>query len=96
MQLMLALYDYTPATESPNPYPELELSFKKNQVLTIYGDMVCIMYYENEMYIFSPMHHRETMGFITENWEGSLVWYHQISLLILRQCPVLKTATPLH
>ena len=41
MQLMLALYDYTPATESPNPQPELELSFKKDQVLTIYGDMVC-------------------------------------------------------
>ena len=37
---MIALYDYTPSTDSPNPQPELELQFTKGQILTIYGDMV--------------------------------------------------------
>lgn len=39
---MKALYNYEPVDDSPNPHPELELGFEKGQVLTIFGDMVCM------------------------------------------------------
>ena len=37
---MVALYDYNPRLESPNPTPELELSFKKGQTITVFGNKV--------------------------------------------------------
>lgn len=37
---MVAVHDYAPSVDSPNPQPELELAFTKGQFITIYGDMV--------------------------------------------------------
>ena len=37
---MEAMYDYDPFVDSPNQSPHLELTFKKGQVITVYGDMV--------------------------------------------------------
>lgn len=40
LQVVQAQYDYNPRTLSPNPTPELELSFKEGEVITVYGDKV--------------------------------------------------------
>ena len=37
---MVAMYDYVPQKDSPNPNPDLELSFKAGDRITIYGNMV--------------------------------------------------------
>lgn len=37
---MVALYDYDPQTDSPNDNPELELSFRVGDTLTVYGNIV--------------------------------------------------------
>ena len=42
LQLMEAMFDYDPFVDSPNQAPQLELMFKKGQVITIYGDMVSL------------------------------------------------------
>ena len=39
---MVAMYNYNPFVDSPNQTPNLELMFKKGQVITVYGDMVSI------------------------------------------------------
>ena len=39
-QKMVAMYDYVPQKDSPNPNPDLELSFKAGDRITIYGNMV--------------------------------------------------------
>ncbi len=37
---MVAAYDYDPHSDSPNDNPELELSFKAGDALTVYGNIV--------------------------------------------------------
>jgi len=39
---MVAIYNYTPQKDSPNPNPVMELSFKTGDVITVYGQMVII------------------------------------------------------
>ena len=39
---MVAIYNYTPQKDSPNPNPGMELSFKTGDVITVYGQMVLI------------------------------------------------------
>ena len=37
---MVAVCDYTPSIDSPNPQPHLELPFSKGKIITVYGNMV--------------------------------------------------------
>lgn len=37
---MIALYDYQPASDSPNAYPDTELEFKAGDHIIVYGNMV--------------------------------------------------------
>lgn len=37
---MVALYDYKPERDSPNPYHDMELEFNVGDLITVYGCMV--------------------------------------------------------
>ena len=40
LQKMVAVFDYKPREDSPNESPDLELTFKVGDIITIYGNMV--------------------------------------------------------
>ena len=41
---MFALYDYDPVKSSPNPNPDAELAFKAGDIITVYGNMVGLLF----------------------------------------------------
>ena len=58
-QLMVAVCDYTPSIDSPNPQPYLELPFSKGKIITVYGNMVRASVHNcslNEFIVFNEIH----------------------------------------
>jgi predicted nucleic acid-binding Zn-ribbon protein len=60
-----ALFDYTPAADSPNPQPELELEFVKGDIIKIIGKMRKDKFYEGEL--------NKKRGYVPSNFVTDIV-----------------------
>lgn len=46
---MVALYDYKPERDSPNPYHDMELEFNIGDLITVYGCMHSDGFYSGQL-----------------------------------------------